>query len=131
MESWEHYARDFDYGNFKTIEPLKRDGSNFRYWYQCLRDVLQMNDMLHVVEAPLRYPPGPEASAQDRDDYQEECDHCRLVEDMMLSAVVPHLRDRLKYFNAYEVYLLIQSLFRPHMRMMAFECKKEFYSMKM
>ena len=50
---------------------------------------------------------------------------------MILSAVVPHLRDRLKYFNAYEMYLVIQSLFRPHMRMMAFECKKEFYSMKM
>ena len=100
MESWEHYARDFNYGNFKNIEPLQRGGSNFRYWNQCLRDVLQKNGLLHVIDTPLRFPPGPEASAMDRDDYQEECDHCHLVEDMILSAVVPHLRERLKHFNA-------------------------------
>ena len=87
--------------------------------------------MLHVIETPLRFPPGPEGSAEERGDYEEECDHSRFIEDMMLLAMVPHLRERWKYFNAYEMYIVITSFFRSHMRMMAFECKKEFYSMKM
>ena len=84
-----------------------------------------------MIDTPLRFPPGPEASASDRDDYQEECDHCHLVEDMTLSAVVPHLRERLKHFNASQMYTVIISLNRKHLRMMAYECKKEFYSIKM
>ena len=131
MESWEHYARDFNYGFFKDIEPLQRGGLNFRFWNQCLRDVLQRNGLLHVIDSPLRFPPGPGASAADHDDYQEVCDHYRLVEDMMLSAVVPHLREWLKHFDASQMYMVILALNRHHVRMMAYECKKEFYSMKM
>jgi len=131
MESWEQYALVFNYGCFKTIEPLKRDGSNFRHWFQSLRDVLLNNNMTHVIEKPLRFPPGPESSAQDRDDYTEESDHSTLVSEMMLSAMEPHLRNRLMHFNAYEMYIVVTSLFRHQMRLMAFECKREFYSMRM
>ena len=69
MESWEQYALDFKYGCFKDIEPLKRDGSNFSHWFRSLRDVLEINNVMYVIENPLRFPPGPEASAQDRDDF--------------------------------------------------------------
>ena len=115
----------------KLLSHLERDGSNFRHWHRSLRDVLLKNNMLYVIEKSLRFSPGPGSTAQDRDDYQEESDHCTLVREMMLSAVEPHLQERLKHFNAYEMYFVITSFFRSQVRMMAFECKKEFYSMKM
>ena len=116
---------------FKNIEPLKKDGSNFSHWFRSLRDVLEMNNVIYVIENPLRFPPGPEASAQDRDDFEEERNHSILVKEMILAAVVPHLKERLKHFNAYEMYFVITSFFRSQVKMMAFECKKEFCSMKM
>ena len=41
------------------------------------------------------------------------------------------MRERLKHFNASQMYMVIISLNRKHLRMMAYECKKEFYSMRM
>lgn len=129
MMSYEQY--EFNYGCFKTIEPLKRDGSNFPHWHQCLRDVLLKNDMIHVIESPLENPPGSDSTAQDRDDYQESRDHADLVKEMMLSSMEPHLRERWQYFDPYEMYLVLRVFFAPQMRMMAFECLKEFFSIKM
>ena len=65
-----------------------------------------MNNVMYVIENPLRFAPGPEASAQDRDDFEEERNHSILVKEMILAALVPHLEERLKHFNAYEMYFV-------------------------
>ena len=44
----------FDFSPFIFGENLRLDGSNFSRWYQLLRDTLEKNFLLYVIEEPLR-----------------------------------------------------------------------------
>jgi hypothetical protein len=44
---------EIDYGSFLHKEKLKSDRSNFPDWYQRLRDILNGNDLLYIIQESL------------------------------------------------------------------------------
>ena len=121
----------FNYGSFMRDPELKVDGSNFADWYQRLRDILTVNDLLFVIEEPLGIEPGDFVSM---DEYEEFCDRRDTyieVQCTMLYSMESDLRTR--FFNDYpdEMVLGLKALFISQVRIMKHEWLDKFLSQKM
>jgi hypothetical protein len=120
-----------DYGSFLHEEKQKIDGSNFPDWYQRLRTVLMQNNMLPMIDEPLEEAPRDNANIDDYDDYHDNRDNTVAVLTMMSSSMEPQMKERYQNLNPYVMVDVLKSLFAPQVRLISFECLREFLSTKM
>jgi len=121
----------FDTGSFLRDEELKADGSNFIDWYQRLRGILYVNDLLYTIEEPLGDKPDDSASEEEDEEYRTRRDMDITVQCTMLYSIVPELRPRFFCTNAYEMVDGLKALFISQVRVMKFEYLDKFFSTKM
>jgi len=120
-----------DYGSFLHEEQLKSDGSNFVDWYQRLRSILLQNDLLYVIEEPLGEAPRDDAGVDDYDEYRDSRDNAIAVQTMIVASMEPQMKERYQNLNPYVMVDVLKAFFAPQMRLMGFECLREFLSTKM
>jgi len=120
-----------DFGSFMRNEELKADGSNFIDWYQRLRDILNSNELLYVIQEPLGDEPEESASEDDNDDYRTRRDLFIIVQCAMLCSMDSELRVRFSNTNAYDMVDELKALFISQVRVMKYEYLDEFLSTKM
>ena len=64
----------FDFSPLIFGENLRLDGSNFTGWYQLLRDTLEKNFLLYVIEESLRDRPDDFDGEDAYEDWRDICD---------------------------------------------------------
>jgi hypothetical protein len=112
-------------GCFLLGEDLKIDGSNFPRWYQRLRSVLLNNDLLYMIKEPLAEAPGPNATAQDLDEYCEARDIAIKVGTLMSSSMEPCLKEYYQHHDPYSMINALRSHFAPQVRKQKYDCLNE------
>ena len=122
---------NFDFGPFLCGPELKTDGSNFIDWYQDLRNILEYNDLLYIIEEPLGDEPGDSASQEDDDHYHDRRDAAIAVQCLMTSCMMPQLKSRFKDTKPYDMVDELKALFIEQIRLMKYECLDTFLSTKM
>ena len=121
----------FDFSAFIFGENFRLDGSNFSRWYQLLRDTLEKNFLLYVIEEPLRDRPN---DSDGGDAYEEWCDIRDIyvcVEWLMHSSMTYDLRVQFSNTRADEIVRRLKILFGAQVRVARFECMYEFLSTMM
>jgi len=119
-----------DFGSFMRDEELRADGSNFMDWYQRLKALLNMNNVLYVIQEPLGDKPEDSDSDSD-DDYRTRQDYYIIVQCTMLYTMEPELRVHFSNTNAYDMVADLKAHFITQIRVLKYECLDEFLSKKM
>ena len=119
-----------DHGSFLCDEELKVDGSNFIDWYQRLRGILYVNDVLHVIQEPLGDAPDDSASEEEYEEYSTRRTLFIVVQCTMLYSMELELRVCFKNTNTYDMTDELKALFISQVKVAQYECLDEFLSMK-
>ena len=118
-------------GFFLYDEKLNNDGSNFINWYQRLRDNLDSNGLLYVIQEPLGDAPGDSVSGNDNGDYHDRRSLSIAVQSTMLHSMESELRVRFSNTDAYEMVDGLKALFASQVRIMKYELLDKFLSAEM
>ena len=121
----------FDFSPFLFGENLRLDGSNFIEWCQLLRDTLEKNFLLYVIEEPLRDRPDDSDGEDAYEDWRDVCDTYMRVEWLMCSSMTYDLRVQFSDTRADEIINRLKILFGAQVRVAWLECLDEFVSTMM
>jgi hypothetical protein len=89
------------------------------------------NGLLHVIEEPLAAAPGPNATAQDRNEYREARDIAIEVQILMSTSMEPRLRALYQHHDLYSMLNALKGVFAPQLRIQRFDCLNEFLTTNM
>ena len=96
------------------------DGSNFARWYQRLRDTLEVNNLLYMIEEPLADRPDFPANEDDYDDWRELQDVYIRVEWLMVTRMTYDMRMQFCDSRANEIVVELKALFIAQVRIMKY-----------
>ena len=105
-----------NFGLFFIAEDLRLDGSNFADWYLCLRDTLQTNDLLYVIDKPLRDQPDDSTSEEVREEWHDHYGMYVRVEWLMCTCMNFDLRGQFSDSRANEIITGLKVLFMSQVR---------------
>jgi hypothetical protein len=89
------------------------------------------NDLLYMIKEPLVEAPGPNATAQDHDEYCEARDIAIKVQTLMSTFVEPRLKAYYQHCDMYSMINVLWSHFDPEVRKQKYECLNKFFTTKM
>jgi hypothetical protein len=89
------------------------------------------NDLLYVIEEPLAGAPGPNATAQDRDEYCEAHVIAIEVQTLMSTSMESCLRAYYQHRDPYLMLNALKGLCAPQVRMQKFDYLNEILTTKM
>ena len=118
--SYPHGHYDLSYFFQRSL--LRADGSNFIDWYQDLRHVLRVNDILYVIKELLGDKPGAFASQEEDNAYHERRDMFITIQCTMTSCMAPERRSRFEDLKPYDMVDELKALFIEQIRLMKYEC---------
>ena len=121
----------YDLSHFFQRPLLRVDGSNFIDWYQDLRHVLRVNDILYIIKEPLGDKPGASASQEEDDASHARRDTFITIQCAMTSCMAPELRSRFEDLEPYDMVGELKAAFMEQVRLMKFKCLNGFLSTKM
>ena len=126
------YPQDhYDLSYFFQRPLLRDDGSNFINWYQDLRHVLRVNDILYVIKEPLGDKPGASASQEEDDAYRARQDTFITIQCTMTRSMTSELKSRFKDLETYEMIVELKAVFIEQVRLIKFKCLNGFLSTRM
>ena len=120
----------YDLSHLYRHPSLRADGSNFKEWYQDLRNVLRLNKILYVIEEPLGDKPRASASQEEDDAYRVCRDTFITIQCTMTSCMAPELRSRFEDLEPYDMADELKAVFIEKVRLMKFKCLDIFFQLR-
>ena len=106
-------------------------GSNFAEWYLRLRDTLQTNDLLYMIDRPLGDQLDDSASEEVRYEWHDHYGMFVRVEWLMRTCMNFDLRGKFSDSCANEIIAGLNVLFMAQVRVARYKCLDEFLSTMM
>ena len=118
-----------NFGLFFLTEELRLDGSNFAEWYLLLRDSLQNDNLLYVIDGPLGDQPNDYAREEVRKEWHDRYGmYARVEWPMCTRMTYDDLRVQFNNTRANEIINGIKILFGAQVRVAGYKCLDEFLS---
>jgi hypothetical protein len=84
-----------------------------------------------MIREPIAKAPGPNATAQDREEYREARDTTIIAQTLMESSMESSLKTCCQHHDLYTMINALKNHFAPQVRKQKYDCVNEFFTTKM
>jgi hypothetical protein len=96
-----------------------------------MRNILNSNDLLYMIQEPLGDASRDFAIKNDNGDYRDRGENSIQVHNTMLHTMVSELREQFSNTNAYVIVVELKALFASQVRITKYEYMDKFLSIKL